>query len=209
MSAAYNRDPFEYTAVLLAGEAGLRRGELAALKWPEVDLKNNRLTVSKTLYKGQLTAPKGNKSRTLEMSDRLREALTQLPSRFTKEWVLLHNGEGYGTSTLNNIMFHLTRAAGLKAKGARKVHILRHTFCSHLAMLGADAVQIQALAGHVDLKTTQEYMHLSPGHANKAVRLLNGRPVPVKIDGKVVALPELSPAPASAEEGSISEGKRG
>jgi len=34
------------------------------------------------------------------------------------------------------------------------VHILRHTFCSHLAMRGAAVRAIQELAGHADLTTT-------------------------------------------------------
>ena len=38
------------------------------------------------------------------------------------------------------------------------VHILRHTFCSHLAMRGAPVRAIQELAGHQDLGTTQRYM---------------------------------------------------
>jgi len=42
------------------------------------------------------------------------------------------------------------------------VHILRHTFCSHLAMKGAPARAIQEFAGHQDLTTTQRYMHLTP-----------------------------------------------
>ena len=41
-------------------------------------------------------------------------------------------------------------------------HILRHTFCSHLAMRGAPVKAIQELAGHRDLATTLRYMHLSP-----------------------------------------------
>jgi site-specific recombinase XerD len=39
------------------------------------------------------------------------------------------------------------------------VHILRHTFCSHLAMRGTPARAIQELAGRQDLSTTQRYMH--------------------------------------------------
>ena len=42
------------------------------------------------------------------------------------------------------------RRAGLKASGA--LHILRHTFCSHLAMKGAPALSIQKLAGHKNLR---------------------------------------------------------
>jgi integrase len=54
------------------------------------------------------------------------------------------------------------------------VHILRHTFCSHLAMRGAPARAIQELAGHQDLDTTQRYMHLSPAALDAAIRLLDG-----------------------------------
>jgi integrase len=40
--------------------------------------------------------------------------------------------------------------------------MLRHTFCSHLAMRGAPRRAIQELAGHRDIATTQRYVHLSP-----------------------------------------------
>ena len=61
------------------------------------------------------------------------------------------------------------RKAGLSNFG---VHILRHTFCSHLAMRGAPARAIQELAGHKDLSMTQRYMHLSPAALDAAIRLL-------------------------------------
>jgi site-specific recombinase XerD len=40
-------------------------------------------------------------------------------------------------------------------------HVLRHTFCSQLAIKGANARSIQKLAGHADLNTTMRYMHLA------------------------------------------------
>ena len=55
------------------------------------------------------------------------------------------------------------------------VHILRHTFCSHLAMRGAPASTIQLLAGHKNLSTTQGYMQLSPIATDSAIRLLDER----------------------------------
>jgi site-specific recombinase XerD len=66
------------------------------------------------------------------------------------------------------------RRAGLKETNGG-VHILRHTFCSHLAMKGAPTMAIKALAGHASLGTTQRYMHLSPAAKDSAIRLLNDR----------------------------------
>jgi len=54
-------------------------------------------------------------------------------------------------------MKRVAKTAGV----SRGVHILRHTFCSHLAMRGAAPRSIQALAGHSELGTTLRYMHLS------------------------------------------------
>jgi site-specific recombinase XerD len=66
------------------------------------------------------------------------------------------------------------RAAGAAHEG---VHILRHTFCSHLAIETATIREIQELAGHADLSTTQRYMHLSPKATRHAIGLLNERRV--------------------------------
>jgi site-specific recombinase XerD len=53
-------------------------------------------------------------------------------------------------------------------------HVLRHAFCSHLAMRGASPKAIQELAGHTSLTTTLRYMHLSPGVLKDAISLLSG-----------------------------------
>lgn len=71
--------------------------------------------------------------------------------------------------TIQNLVLSAARSANLANGG---IHILRHTFCSHLAMKGAPARAIQELAGHRDLSTTQKYMHLSPAAVEAAIRLL-------------------------------------
>ena len=65
--------------------------------------------------------------------------------------------------------------ASKRANVRRGVHILRHTFCSHLAMRGAPAKSIQDLAGHADLTMTQRYMHLTPATRDAAIELLGSR----------------------------------
>jgi len=72
-------------------------------------------------------------------------------------------------------MGQANRRANLNV-GEKGLHVLRHTFCSHLAMQGAPAKAIQEMAGHADLTTTLRYMHLSPAARDSAIRLLDTRP---------------------------------
>ena len=56
--------------------------------------------------------------------------------------------------------------------------MLRHTFCSHLAMRGAAPKAIQELAGHSTLAITMRYTHLAPTALREAIALLDfGQPV--------------------------------
>ena len=66
----------------------------------------------------------------------------------------------------------LVRRTARRANVQPGIHILRHSFCSHLATRGAPARAIQELAGHQDLGTTQRYVHLSPAALDAAIRLL-------------------------------------
>ena len=61
----------------------------------------------------------------------------------------------------------IARIVGLYAAAAdlpedrRSPHVLRHTFCAHLADTGADAAVIRELAGHADIRTTTVYTTVS------------------------------------------------
>ena len=74
-------------------------------------------------------------------------------------------------SALREALACATRRANLRGTGP---HILRHSFCSHLAMRGAPPKAIQELAGHRGLSTTLRYMHLSQAVKDSAIRLLEG-----------------------------------
>lgn len=68
-------------------------------------------------------------------------------------------------------MRRVQRTAGLKVTGG--IHILRHTFCSRLAVAGASTMAIKELAGHQQISTTQKYMHLAPAAKSVAIALLD------------------------------------
>jgi site-specific recombinase XerD len=138
--------------------------------------------------------PKGGKPRVLKMRPRLEDALGQLlrhksdeagavmptsrvvastEARFVIAPYVRTGGAGRPISeqTIQDSMKRVHARAGVK--GAGKVHNLRHTFCSHLAMRGASPIQIMVLAGHEDFKTTKRYLHLCPKVRDEGIDLLD------------------------------------
>jgi integrase len=161
--------PQAHLITLLGGDAGLRCGEIMALEWSDVDLAKRQLCVARSEWKGHVTAPKGGRVRFVPMTTRLAEALKR--SRHLRGARVVCDSTG---QPLSQKMVQVTvRRVARRAKVKAGVHLLRHTFCSHLAMRGAPAKAIQELAGHQDLVTTQRYMHLSPAAIDAAIRLLD------------------------------------
>ncbi len=155
--------------VLAAGDAGLRSGELRALTWDDVDLRAGRVTVRWNEFRGEIDSPKGGRARTVDMTRRLAAALkTARHLRGNR----VFSGPGGELLTEKESTCALWRVC--KRAGLRRItwHVLRHSFCSHLAMRGAAARAIQELAGHANLATTQRYMHLSPNSTREAIDLL-------------------------------------
>jgi integrase len=176
LDASKTTDPQAHLIVLLGGEAGLRCGEMMALEWTDVDFTRQQLQVQRSEWKGRVTVPKGGRSRRVPMTNRLAGALRD--HRHLRGTRVLSQQDGRPLT--QKIVQVLVRKAARRANLANGgVHVLRHTFCSHLAMRGAPARAIQELAGHKDITTTQRYMHLSPAAVVSAIRLLENRnPVP-------------------------------
>jgi integrase len=170
VQAAARIDMNTYVLVLLGGDAGLRLGEMMALEWSDVDLHKRQLTVQHSEWKGHFTGTKGGRLRHVPMTERLAAALKAHRHLRGTRVLVQSNGEPLTMKIVQDRVGSAARRAGVRSG----VHILRHTFCSHLAMRGAPARAIQELAGHQDLKTTQRYMHLSPAAIEGAIRLLDG-----------------------------------
>jgi integrase len=170
VEAAKATDGTGYLIALLGGEAGLRCGEMMALEWGDVDLGKRQLCIQRSDWKGHVTATKGGRLRYVPMTLRLATALRE-HRHLRGARVLCQSGGSPLTQKIVQVhVRRTTRCAQLAKSG---VHRLRHTFCSHLAMRGAPARAIQELAGHMDLATTQRYMHLSPAAIEAAIRLLD------------------------------------
>jgi integrase len=159
----------EYITILLGGDAGLRCGEIMALRWKDVDFSNRQIRVQRSEWKGHETDPKGRRTRTVPMTKRLAQALYDHQHLVSDRVLCRKDGSGVSQKMVRNYVLRSCRLAQIEPKGP---HTLRHTFCSHLAMRGAPVVSIQEVAGHADLSTTMRYMHLSPKAVDDAIRLL-------------------------------------
>lgn len=197
ISAAGAVGQAELAAILLGGDAGLRVGEVAALKWSDLvlDPTHASVTIGRTAWRGVELTPKNGKDRRVPLTARLHAALREhLRStraqrlhesaasdpialdafRAMDRFVFCHpNGRRHSTWTIRRWMSKAQHAAGTQATG--RFHILRHTFCSHLAARGVPLIDIKDLAGHSSIKTTEKYLHNLPGSKERGIAQLERR----------------------------------
>jgi integrase len=163
---------------------------MIALEWRDVDLGKRQICVQRSDWNGQVTTPKGGRLRYVPLTIRLAAALRD-HRHLRSPNVLCQDGQPL---TRQMVQYRVLRASGRAKLTQDGVHILRHTFCSHMAMRGAPPRAIQELAGHRELGMTQRYMHLSPAALDSAIRLLD-QPLAVQSFGDIL------------ETGRVSEGK--
>ena len=140
-----------------------------------MDLAKRQMCVQRSEWHDHVTVPKGGRLRYVPMTSRLTAALRA--HRHLRGPRILSDEDGT-RFTPKMVSDHVRRAARRAGLVNRGVHVLRHTFCSHLAMRGAPARAIQELAGHRELGTTHRYMHLSPAALDAAIRLLESPGIP-------------------------------
>jgi integrase len=140
---------------LTAAMTGLRRGELIALRWRDIDVTGQAIRVRANFSYGELVTPKTGKVRSVPMVPEVAQALARLGQRelFSAD----HDPVFCGT-----VGGHLRRryARAAKRAGLRPLpfHSLRHYFGS-MAVNRASLVQVQSWMGHSEIQTTARYLH--------------------------------------------------
>jgi integrase/recombinase XerC len=155
---------------LLPLYAGTRIAEIRAL-----DVTDVRLSARK----GELhLVGKGEKSRTVPVHPKLREALgawlAERPARpGAGSAALFTSGRGtrMTTDALADVITAITTTAGLEDHVTS--HVLRHTFGTELTRNGVDIVTVAELMGHASLETTRLYTRPSEADMQRAVDALS------------------------------------
>jgi len=136
--------------------AGLRAGEVAALKPEDIDSKSMLINVEKG---------KGGKQRYTILASILLEELRQYYKIFQPQTYLFPSSFKQRKNlpltypSIRNIYENARKKAGVK-RGVG-IHTLRHSFATHLLEAGYDIRRIQVLMGHRRLSTTMIYLHVS------------------------------------------------
>ena len=160
---------------------GLRRGEVVALKWEDVDFKKCTLSVNKSAYKEKgkpqaLKAPKSQNSvRAVYFSEIYAQALLawqaeqsvqreQAGEKWKEQGFVFTNevGDMISLYSPTEICSDYEKRKGLRHL---KLHGLRHTCGSLLLNNGADIETVKAVFGHESIRTTEQY--LTPYDASK------------------------------------------
>lgn len=204
LKAAKAAGPQPAAFYTLALDTGARRGELAALRWSDLDMASGRLTIQRTLYKGGAEpvfgATKTKTTRTVELAGntiallkahRAHQAEIKLKNRtaytdngliFAKEWedVKGHEDSLGAPLQVNNIAQReydkLITAAGIRRI---KFHGMRHSTATLMLAAGVPPHVVQRRLGHAKVEMTlTHYAHALPeqqrGAADQLAAMLHG-----------------------------------
>lgn len=147
---------------------GLRRGELLALSWENIDLENKTLRVCQTLVKTAngdeiIHTTKSRRERVIPIADKAVELLHLIKKYDSTDGFLFTSERGLPISLRNYNRLYHKYFAGQQEKHPElqylSPHKLRHSYATYMLYCGADIETLRALLGHVDIATTQRYIH--------------------------------------------------
>ena len=183
-----------YLPLVLALLTGMRRGEICALKWQNIDFKKKQIHICENRVHGDRTqgvqtviekAPKSEASnRTIPMSPELTGILSAARLRYYNEAAeygpafrdlgyVLHNENGtpYHPDSLTTKWRRFVEANELPSI---RFHDLRHSNATVLISAGVSAKTVQKLLGHSDISITlNTYTHVLPSMEQSAVETLD------------------------------------
>jgi site-specific recombinase XerD len=136
----------------LAYSSGLRVSELACLKLADID--GGRGVV-------HVRSGKGRKDRYTILADRARRLLDSYVELYRpQDWLFSGQGGGHiSPRSIQEIFYRAKDSCGISKDVS--IHVLRHSFATHLLEDGTDIRYIQELLGHANSKTTQIYTHVA------------------------------------------------
>jgi len=168
LAALRVRSVMIHDMALISLHCGLRWGEIANLKWQDINLPEGLISIKDA---------KNNESRSAFMTRAVRAVFQRRPKGAPSDYVFT----GYGNGKMENCSRTFERTVkdlklneGIDDRREKVTfHTLRHTYGSWLAQSGKVTLyEIKELMGHKSIEMTMRYSHLMPETLQKSVAIL-------------------------------------
>ena len=172
-----------YTFFSIAFYTGMRKGEINALRW--CDINDNILTVNRSVaqkIKGKdnvYTPPKNPSSQRklqiprplINILEKQREIQQKEYSHWSPKMLVCGGESPLRDTSISNKNIEFAKKAGLRTI---RIHDFRHTHATLLINEGINAQEIARRLGHSDATITLKvYAHLYPREEERAIKILN------------------------------------
>ena len=180
----FENNKIYYFGILLSLYTGLRLGEVLALKWQNIDIKNKLIYVDKSV--GSIS--QNHKTLTIESSPKTQSSIREIPiskklldlmkvlrQHCSTDYVIASNNKQIKPRAYQNSFENLLKKLHIKHYG---FHALRHTFATRLLENGVDIKTISELLGHSSPTITlNRYVHTNLQNKRKAIEILTKKSV--------------------------------
>lgn len=168
---------FFYTAL----KTGMRRGELLALEWSDIDFKNSKIWVNKQIYRGVTQTTKTGKERYIDMPESLVQVLKEHKRQGVLSKYVFHtNGKPLHPYNMEETYFKplLKRCNKVLDEENQiiklRFHDLRHSFATYLLCRSIPVKYVQERLGHSTARMTLDtYAKVMPSVKFGALELLD------------------------------------
>lgn len=181
----YNNITPRNVGILLSLFAGLRVGEICALRWEDIALNDRLLYVRHTVQRIQnlepvgprtrvvITAPKSATSaRIIPLPEDLAKIIENLPGEHRGFFL---TGKEDVSAEPRNMQYHFHRVLERSGVEDANYHALRHTFATRCVELGFDVKSLSELLGHSTVTMTMDrYVHPSLEHKREHMQRISG-----------------------------------
>lgn len=149
--------------------AGLRAGEVRALRKSDINVQTRRITVRRSRCCGIETTTKGEDERTVAITSRLWERLEpRLAEIKTPDGHVCISSEHQPWGDYG-VYYAFVRACRRLCIAGSRFHSCRHYFATAMFGFGASPITVKESLGHKRLETTMRYSHFQQADQDRAI----------------------------------------
>lgn len=176
---------YSKTMYMLCYLAGLRRAEARWLWWDDIDFEHNIIRIRSKTWRNpkrdreEFWSPKADdlkeagSERDVPLTAALKDYLLGIRGAIPGQFILC-DVDGYppGLGTMTKRWVSVIEAAGIKDRGRRALHALRHSYAVHYLRNGGDIYKLSKYLGHSSLVMTEIYAKYKPTEMDPALESL-------------------------------------